>query len=209
MTPLPPVTNVLKYTQDFHIGSNLLAECIFHFQYTGGPPSAGDCQTLAADIQGSAATNFKTHMSNLSYVGLGTVLDLNSDTGADGQGGTVTEGTLSTLANPASTALVVNHSIARRYRGGKPRSYLPFGTANELNSPGTWTSTFASASVASFGTWITACLAFSSGGTSISEYVSVSYFSGGAMRVTPHVDPIVNSLPRTRVGTQRRRNKTA
>lgn len=209
MPPLPPASNVMKYTQSWILENNLKAESIMYFQYAGGTPSTSDCQAFASDIQASAVTNFKTHMSNQSQVGLGTVLDIGSTSGHEGQGGTSTAGTLSTLYNPASTCIVVNHQIARRYRGGKPRTYAPFGTANELQTQGTWTPTFVGQISTAWSNFITTALAATSSGITLSAYVNVSYYHAGALRSTPVVDPIVLSLGRQRIGTQRRRNKTA
>jgi len=209
MPPLPAVPNVIKYTQSWNIQNNLSAETILHFQYTGGPPATADCQAIAAVIQASMVTNLKARMGNLNKIGLGTVLDLASSSGAQGQGGSTQTGTLTTLANPASTCLVMNHTIARRYRGGKPRSYCPFGTANELNTEGTWTSAFSGGCATNWASFITTALTASSGGTSLTHFVNVSYFHAGALRTSPVVDQVVLSLARARVGTQRRRNKTA
>jgi hypothetical protein len=209
MAPLPPVANVIKYSQSWHIQGNLTAETILHFSYTGGPPSTSACQALAADIQAAAVTNLKASMSTVIQLGLGTVLDLNSSSGAEGQGGSVTSGTLATLSNPASTCVVMNHQIARRYRGGKPRSYLPFGTASQVNTLGTWTPAFVTSTTTAWENFITTAIAAASGGTTLAEFVNVSYHSNKAVRPTPVVDPIVASLARQRIGTQRRRNKTA
>jgi hypothetical protein len=209
MAPLPPAANVIKYTQSWILQGNLRAESILHFLYAGGPPATADCQAIAAAIQASAVTNFKGRMGSNNKVGLGTVLDIASNTGAQGQGGITTSGTLATLSNPASTCVVVNHQIARRYRGGKPRTYCPFGTANELNSEGTWTAAFTGNVSTSFSTFLTTALAASSGGVTLTHFVNVSYFHAGALRGTPVVDNIVASLARQPIGTQRRRNKGA
>lgn len=148
-------------------------------------------------------------MGTNNKIGLGTVLDLASSTGASGQGGITTGGTLATLAVPASTCVVVNHQIARRYRGGKPRTYCPFGTANEMNSEGTWTAAFTGNVSTSFASFLTTALAASSGGVTLTHFVNVSYYHNGALRGTPAVDNIVQSLARQAIGTQRRRNKGA
>lgn len=209
MTPLPPVADALKVTQGWQIGNNLKAESILHFAYTGSSPDSSACVALAADINAAAATEFKGLMVETNAVGLTTVLDINSDSGAAGTGGEVTPGTLDVEPYPASTAIVINHAIARRYRGGKPRTYAPFGSSNNLLTAGTFNTTFTGDVTTAWASFITSCLAASSGGCDISTYISVSYFADKVLRETPHVDTITSSLARQAVGTQRRRNKNA
>lgn len=209
MPPLPPLANTLKVGMSWHVDLNLTAESIIHFQYSGGPPTTSDCQALAADFQASAVTNLKSLMASDNLIGPYTVLDIGSSTGAEGSGGSATAGTLASAPNVASACVVMQHAIARRYRGGKPRSYAPFGDSSKTASTGTWTSAFLALCVTGWSNFITTCLAATSGGTSITQYGSVSYFTGKALRSTPHWDPIVATTARSRIGTQRRRIKTA
>lgn len=203
------MTQVLKSTQSWHIQNNTTAETILHWLYTGSNPTVADLQGLAADVQAAAVVEFKPLMATQNAVGLVTLLDLNSNTGNEGSGGSVTAGTLATLENPASTCVVMNHAIAPRYRGGKPRSYCPFGTANQLNTSGTWTAAHVTNCNTAWANFISSVLTSTVGGIEITEFVSVSYYKDKALRVTPAINPISQSLARTRVGTQRRRNKTA
>jgi hypothetical protein len=209
MAPLPPVTDVIKYTQGWQVGANLKAESIFHFKYEGGPPAAADCIALAADFQSAFATELHPLMGANAWILTGTVLDLNSNTGAEGSGGTSTQGTRSGSAVGAQVALVVNHQIARRYRGGKPRSYLPLCVASDYSTTGTWAGGIITSVNTAFAAIIGSCLAATSGTTTIQQYGSVSYYLNKVLRGTPEWDPITASLARTRVGTQRRRAKTA
>lgn len=209
MPALPPVTDTIKVSLSWILDQNLTAESILHFLYTGGHPSTSDCQGIAATIQAGAVTQFKPLMHPVNKVGLVTVLDIDSNTGSEGTAGTTTAGTKTGNSNPASAAVVMNHSIARRYRGGKPRSYAPFGTDVDQNTTGTWTTTLVGNANTAWSNFITDCLAATSGSTVVAQYISVSYFSGGSQRVTPVKDPIVQTLGRIRIGSQRRRLKTA
>lgn len=209
MPPLPPVADVVKYTQSWHISTNIKAESILHFSYTGSAPDGSACAALAADIQAAAVSEFKSLMNTSAFVGPGTILDLATNTGASGSGGTTTVGTRTGAGNPASTCVVMLHSIARRYRGGKPRTYLPFGVVGDFATQGTWDSTLLTAVASAWSSFITTAIAASSGGCDLSEFVNVSYVTGGAPRTTPHVDTISASVPRIPIGTQRRRLKGA
>jgi hypothetical protein len=209
MTPLPPVANCIKYQQSWHIDFNLSAEAVLHFSISGGPPNASQAAALAASYQAAAVSDFKALMNPSSAVGLGTVTDISSDTGVQATAGEVTAGTRSGTPNAAAVSLVANHQISRRYRGGKPRTYCPWGNAEDLESMGTWTPTFLTNSATAWSSFITTCLSASSGGVATVDFVCVSYFLNKEPRSTPLMETINLTTSRTRVGSQRKRNKTA
>lgn len=210
MPPLPVVANVLKAQQGWHVGNNIRAENVLHFQYSGGPPTATACAALAADIQAAFVTAWKTLTHPSNSIGTCTVTDIASTTGAQGTGGAVTAGTLTSSHElTASAAFVMNHQIARRYRGGKPRTYLPVYASEELLTPGTWTATNVTGGASAWSTMMTTILSSSSGGVTLTAFVCVSYFTGGSLRGTPLVEVVQQSVGRTTVGSQRRRLKGA
>lgn len=208
-TPLPPVANAIKATQNWHIGGNLLAENVYHFLVSGGPPSASTCQGLAAGIQAASVTDFKTNTHSSVSIGQVTVQDISSSTGADGVGGTVTAGTLGGTFLGASISVVVAHKVARRFRGGHYRSYLPVGSSSSTSTNGSWSTAITTSFQADYVDWVTNCLAVTSGGCAITSFVGVSYYHSGSLRGTPVVDTIQQSICRARMGSQRRRLKTA
>lgn len=209
MAPLPPVPNGIKAQIGWYIDNNDRVENVLHFLVSNGPPSAAVCAALAADFQAAQITQFGavTHTSN--GIMPCTVTDISSGSGLQGVGGAAQGGSLSGSYNSAQTAMVLNHHIARRYRGGKPRSYLPVGNQGDLSTPGQWGSSFVTSITTKWANFITSCLAASSGGVSVSSFVSISYFHAGAVRSTPVVDPILQSTARQTVGSQRRRIKGA
>lgn len=209
MPPLPPVANCLKYTQQWVCGVNSKPESIFHFTYTGGTPTASNLAGLAADIQAAAVTEFKPWLHTSYKVGVGTALDIASNTGASGVGGSATAGTMTGQPLPCSNAVVINHAIARRYRGGKPRTYLPPPDNTEMQTVGQWTSAFQTSIGSAFASFITTALASTVGGISLTAYGAVSYYTGGALRTTPVFEAITASSARTAIGSQRRRLKGA
>jgi hypothetical protein len=148
-------------------------------------------------------------MTTEKNIGLVTVLDLNSNTGAEGIGGAAATGTRAGSSIPASNCVVLNHNIARRYRGGHPRTYAPFGANADTATTGTWGGTFLNTCQTNFNAWVAGCLTTSTGGVSLVQYGSVSYFSGGHLRGTPVWDPILSTTSRSRIGSQRRRLLTA
>lgn len=209
MAPLPPVASVVKCNLNWQIDNNLTAESILYFSYTGSAPSTSACIAIAATVQGAAVTDMKALLNSSNFIGQATILDLATSSGASGAGGTATVGTRSGAGNVASACMVFNHAIARRYRGGKPRTYAPFGVDGDLSTGGVWTTGFQTSCSSSFSNFITNALTASSGGCSLSEHVNVSYYHAKALRATPVVDVITATTPRARIGSQRRRMRTA
>jgi hypothetical protein len=209
MTPLPPVANTLKCQLGWYIDNNDRVENVLHFTYTGGTPSAGNCAGFAADFQASQITNLKPYTHTVNGIETCTVTDIGSTTGAQGTGGTVTGGSMTGSYLPAQTAMVVNHHISQRYRGGKPRSYLPLGNQASLLTPGQWTSSFVTNISTAWATFMTTCLAATVGGITLTNFVAVSYIHAGSVRGTPVTYPIINTTARQTVGSQRRRIKGA
>lgn len=206
MAPRPPVPGVLKVTIGWGDENDAGAVTVFHLSYTGGPPTSGNCATMAAAIQSNQVTRFLALLNDEnSYVNTCTVLDLSSDMGGEGSGGTPTNGTRTGAQLSAGTAIVVSKHVARHYRGGHPRSYLPLGSAGDIVS-GVWTTAFANDVNTAWTDFINDCTSDGTGCVITGE-VSVSYVSGGAPRVTPVKDPVLSYSTGFVVGSQRRRNR--
>src|SRR5271165_6587829 len=97
----------------------------FYLSYSGSAPTAANCVTLAGDIASAWNTWFGGLTSqNFALVEV-DVLDIASDSGLSGQwAGTYNGGQTGTPLTLQS-AINVEFLIARRYRGCKPRIYLP------------------------------------------------------------------------------------
>ncbi len=220
MPPLPTVPGVLKTTLGWTYDSTPGLETIMHFQYSGGPPSAADCVTLAAGISAAFASTLKGELITQNTLASVTVLDLASSTGKQGETTTPVVGTRTGGPTMLNVCALINHQIARRYRGGKPKSFMPLGSETDTNTPNTWSSTFVSAVNSNFANFITDCVALTSGSTDITSFCSVSYYQGYntpttgpsgrvkqtlKLRTSPVVDPVVQSVCNPRYGQQRRR----
>lgn len=221
MPALPVVPNVLKLTLGWTIGGDSTAETVTHWQYSGGAPNSADCITLAALFLSGAAAHFPAEMPTNCRLASATVLDLASSTGAEGTSTSGFVGTRTGAQMSGGTCFVVNHQIARRYRGGKPKSFLPFGVAGDLSDPQHWSSTFTAAAGGAWGTVQGGFIGSAGGTTTITHQVNVSYYQGvnppttlpsgrvkqsPKLRSSPVVDVVVASAGSTRPGSQRRRN---
>lgn len=219
--PLPPVTDVLKATLIWDVGSDLNVQCVTHWEYSGGPPTGADCTTLAGLIRSSMNTNGTTLLNNSFFFSGVDVLDLNSSSGASGIHISNFAGTRSGVDLTGGTAVLVNHAISRRYRGGKPKSFLPWGVAGDLLTPQTWTTGLVSAADTAWANFVTGVIGSVGGSTTIASHVNVSYFQGFTnvpygsptkyRRVPtlrsggPVVDVITSSSINNRPSSQRRR----
>jgi hypothetical protein len=218
--PARPSPGAVLFIQ-FRIGDNASVEAGsgFYVTYTGGAPSASDLNSLATSV----STEWGTHMApiTLNSEGLHGVIitDLSSDTGSVGEWTGDVAGSLGGSPNIASAAVVVNHQIDRRYRGGRPRTYVRAGTEGVLEGTNEWTSDFITDALEAWEAWIAAILATTGVGVTLTNIVNVSFYHGNTvfttptgrarniptLRDTPVVDPIVASSVATKVGSQRRR----
>jgi hypothetical protein len=130
-------------------------------------------------------------------------------------------GTASGTPVPAGVALLQNFTVARRYRGGKPRIYLPVGTSATLQNASTWTSGFVTSMNAAWASASTFIPAAAPSGTTITGQVSVSYYkdftvfigsTGRARNIStlrtggPVIDSITAATVNAKPASQRRRN---
>jgi hypothetical protein len=205
MAPLPPAAKTLKITLVHATGGDNNVENILHFKYTGGPPSSADCIGIAGAVNAQYATNLKSLLSTNYSLSAVRCLDIDSNTGAQGENDVPVLGTRVGAILPISNAVVISHQIARRYRGGHPRSYAPFGAETDLGNNQHWGATFITSCTTGWNTFAAGCITITAGTTVLTAYASVSYYSGKTQRGTPVVDTILNSQAKTRVGSQRRR----
>jgi hypothetical protein len=223
MPPLPPTpSNVIKVTLDQGVDITQPINAGIFFAYTGGHPSPGDCATIAGLIGGAWATNLASLMSTGGGVQKVTVRDLAVANGNIGEDDTAHAGTRVGLIPTEGTCMIINHKVGRHYRGGKPRSYMPWGVAADLADQKQWSSAFRNAVNTGWANFMAACAGLTGGTTVVAGPVNVSYFSGHTpnpssspwskkniplLRGVPVVDAILSSSARTNIGTQRRRNR--
>lgn len=220
MATLPPVANVLRMQFKHTYGADTDVLNRLYFQWAGTAPTNTALSAIASTIGTAWGTNLKARA--ISTVTLTEIIleDLTSSSGALGSASPNIAGTNGGGTLPLGVCALVNFGIQRRYRGGKPRVYLPYGTESDLSNGRAWNSTFLTNMLTNWNSWITAILAASSGGTTISEQVNVSYYSGftvynpgGGKRAknipTLRASPIVDAIATTSVNTvpanQRRR----
>lgn len=219
MTPLPVVPNVLKVRLGWKVGNDLNAGSAIHFAFT--PPSGGGAGLTA--FASAVATAYAGHLNTVTASDIiletVTVTDLSDAAALVGQANPGAPGGSGAFKQTAETAVLINFHIARRYRGGKPRAYMPLLTSGDLNDPQTWATSSVNNVQSGWNAFVAACSAFA-GPPAVGGLVAVSYYHGGTwvanpvtgayhfhptLRATPLVDPILNSVVSHTPGSQRKR----
>jgi len=223
VTPLPDVAKVIRVTLVFTIGSDTHAITRFFVNYSGTAPSNSDLNTFCGAVRSAFNTNLKSLCHALVVLTTVEAVDLTSTSGATGSDSTSVTGTRAGLPCTGDAAVVVSYPIARRYRGGHPRGYWPFGVAGDLATPQQWGATLVNAVNTGITAFFTAVRAAGWTGAGDVDHVNVSYFHGSHvvtnpttgrarnvpdLRATPLVAGIANLIVRARPGSQRRRNST-
>jgi len=103
--------------------------------------------------------------------------DLQSNQANVGTNGTVTPGTRAGSMLPLDDCVLVNLAIATRYRGGKPRMYLPGGTANDTTDGRHWLPAFITSFQSAWNAYSNHILTNVSGIT-IAQQACVHYYKG-------------------------------
>jgi len=221
MPPLPAVPLVCRYNFDFLTGSVTRGGVRLFFRYSGGPPAAADCGALAGIASAAFSAHLAAFMSNDYDLSAVQVTDLASSSGHTGADLTVVGGGAAFHPPDIAAATLINHSIDRRYRGGKPRTYWPLGTTNAQDADDArWTTAYQTALETAYSAFTAAIIGSSSGTTTITDAVNVSFYSGvdapitlpsgrvkqaSAIRGTPLVDVIRASSVNLLIASQRRR----
>lgn len=220
MTEPPlPASPCLRVRLDYTNTDTFLAGSRFFLSYSGASPTAGNCATIASDIATAWGANMADLVNGDWSLTEIDVLDIASDTGASGQWTGATAGTLSGDNLIASAAINVEYGIARRYRGGKPRMFLPGPTSAQLHDVGHYSPGFLTDVGTGVSGFFTAVEALSVGAVGTLKHVNLSYYKGftnitnssGRERAVPTyrsaalVDIVNSYAPKAVIGSQRRR----
>lgn len=220
MPPLPSIPNVLRVDLIWATSGDTDLDSRQFFRYSGGPPSATDATSFAFSIYSAMAAENAQWGADVDLTNV-IVTDLSAATGARGEESSSTAGGKTPGALSAATALLINYHISRRYRGGKPRNYLPWLVETDLSNRRSWNPAAVSAAEGALSTYFAAVIGLTSGSTTITDHVNVSYYDGFTvvtspttgrsrnvpkLRTTPLIDTVTGFAGSLRPGSQRRRN---
>jgi len=221
MPALPAVSKVVR--MDFHLtqASDTNVQFRKFFAYAG-VLSQNDAATWAT----AARTSFGAHIAPSLVTGCNLILtvltDLTSATAAQAQDATAANGANGTDNLPTGVAMIIKSKIARRYRGGHPKVYLPGMRQTNVTSSNLWNTTFTSGFITLWNSFISDILTNVPAAAAPATEVNVSYFLGfhnvtnpisgrsravPTLRVTPVVDTILSHSINPVPASQRRRNE--
>lgn len=220
-TPPLPASPCLRVKLDYLQADGFLAGSRFYLSYAGGAPTAGNCTTLAGDIEEAWLSELAGIIdSNYALVQV-DVLDISTLSGASGTWDGSESGSRSGTPLTAAAATNVEFDISRRYRGGKPRMYLPPGVTSDYTTAAQWSPEFIGDVNTQMAAFFTAIAALDVGAVGALAHVNLSYYSSftnvtnssGRTRAAPKyratalVDSITGYSCKGTIGSQRRRRK--
>jgi hypothetical protein len=214
--PAPPATptGVIRFSHRV-AGQSFRSE----FGYTGGPATTANLVSLAGSARAQYSSHFAALVATGNAMNLTIASDLSQPSLPVGQDTTSVNGSHASSAAPASCAVLIHFNPDRKYRGSKPKAWLPFGTDADLQDAVNWSSSFITSVNSAWAAYATAIAALTAGTVSMSTQVGVSYF-GPPTRVntgpgrnktesTPRTTPLVMQITsvgaRQMFGSQRRR----
>lgn len=218
MPALPNVSKVIKVLmkQADAADTNLLWH--FYLQYSG-TLSLTDLTTIVNTIISAWNTNMKPITLPTYSLSSVEATDLSSPTSPQVTVGSGAAGTGGGTALGGMTAIVVQFKIARRYRGGHPRIYLPGPIVSGLASPEAWTGAYVSSVQTPVTAFFSAVVTSPPAAVGTLTLCNVSYFAGftnktfpsgrthpvPTPRALPVVDTVTSAVVSNKPGTQRRR----
>lgn len=206
MPALPDANKILKVQFTGLYGVAPWAN-VMHLRYSGTAPTNSECNDIADDLQGIYMLNFGAWLSSDVSLEETIVTDLTSSTASVGTFSGTSSATGANASNmSAGVAIALSWKIHRRYRGGHPRTYLLGMEADNLVDVQHFTGAYVANVLAGAQAFLGDVNAYTQGAVDPFELGSLSYYTGGALRVTPVFDPFLDVSVDTRVDSQRRRN---
>lgn len=220
MTPVPPPASpCVKIELGYTHASGNKAGSRFFLSYSGAAPSAANCNTLATDVASAWNTDLAQLISVDWSLDLVDVLDIATGSGNSGSDAPSDPGTRSGTGLTWSVATNIQYLIARRYRGGKPKMYLPPGLQSDLYNGATWQASYVTEVQTQITAFFTALEALTVGSMGTFQHVNLSYYQGfknianssGRERAVPQyrtaalLDTVTGYTVHNEVSSQRRR----
>lgn len=202
---LPPVVGVGRTTLQWAYGTDSNVATTLHWQMGSPVWTQADATTVAGAVMAAWVANLLAWQPSGATLQSVTALSLNTLAEQPGVAAASHVGTLSGYTLPADTCVLVNHKIARRYRGGRPRNYLPLGISTHLADPQHWDSVHLADYQSAWNAFVTACTSGGTGAAAMEHLVNVSYYQAKVLRPTPVVDSVLASVVNPIPGSQRRR----
>jgi hypothetical protein len=191
------------------------------FQYTGALSQA-DAQTWVTAMNAAWGTRWSPQQTTFCTLTNVVLTDLTSATAAQANDATARVGTNGTSPAPLGAAIIIKRRIARRYRGGHSKVYIPGASIVSMGTNNQWVGASLTAFLAAWNNLISDILTAVPVAAAPAFEVSVSYFQGfhnvtfpsgrirpvPTLRGSPLIDLVLGHAVNPVVASQRRRNET-
>lgn len=220
MPALPDAGNVVRLDFKHSEGVDLALGNRTFWKFSGSGPSISNMNDLAGFAEGFWSSYLKPLAPNEVNLIEIVATDLTSPMASRGQWNGSVAGTRGSGSLPINDVVLLNFEVLRRYRGGKPRIYAPWGTSADLATDATWNTTMIGDVNAGWTSFRGGFIGQGFGSCAITEQVNVSYYEGfdsvqnpvtkrwrniPTPRTTPQIDVIPAFSCNPFVGSQRRR----
>jgi hypothetical protein len=150
----------------------------FFIQYSGTGPTTTQLQTFCDSVSTAWGSNL-AGLANANIIQEPiNCEELTGSTAPVATGLTTHNGSRVGAPIAAGSAAMIQYVIARRYRGGKPKGFWPFGVAGDLTNSSTWGSTFLTNVASDWNAFIAAVNGAGWTGAGALNHVNVSYYAG-------------------------------
>jgi len=219
--PLPSAGQVVRAQLKWSDAADVNVSNTLYFGYSGSGPNAADCHDFMLAFVNALGTHNGLWTASTMLLG-GECTDLSTESGAQGIVNLSYDGDLAGTDLAGGTCLVASYLISRRYRGGKPRNYFPWGSSSSLASRQAWAGDFTTSCASAINASVAAVVGNTYGGMTITNHVNVSYYAGSRVVISPttgraknvsilRASPLVNPITGVAIlaspGSQRRRNR--
>lgn len=219
--PTPPaVPNVIKFRITGTLPTDAAWGVGLYCGYSGGTPSPADMLYFCEGIVGAWNTYIVPFQANTVHTLACDGIDLSSDDGAGNTADVDFPGGSEDAAVANQIAGIVKFDIARRYRGGKPKMYVPGLNLGLVLDDSHWTDTAVNDIGSAFTTMSGIIAEIATAGIALVTVVNVSRYQGflavenpvthrwrniPAYRPSPLVDAVGGYTMDPLFGTQKRR----
>lgn len=218
-TPPLPASPCIRVRLDYQETDGFFGGSRFFLSYSGSAPTTANLNTLAGDISSQWGTHIAPLMSTTWTLTEVDCLDIASNSGASGLWQGIVAGTDAGSPSAAQVATNIEYKISRRYRGGKPRMFLPPGTDTQRADLSHWSASYISSVNTGIAAFFTAIEALSIGAIGTLAHVNLSYYSGftnvtnssGRTRAAPKyrtsalLDTVTGYTCKAEMGSQKKR----
>jgi hypothetical protein len=177
--PTPPtVAEIMRVRIGGALPNAALWGVRFYVGYAGPAPIAAQCLTFAEDIVGSWHTRIDPYRAETVTNAFCDVVDLSSVSGSSATADVSTAGTVASASCDNQVAATVKFEIARRYRGGKPKMFVPGISVDYILDNSHWTTAFCNDMGTAFTNFNDDIEAMAAGGIDLTGIFNVGFYHG-------------------------------